>query len=60
VDQDAAYLSPTEIRRALDRLGRADIVRLSAPSLFFRWLQAIFTRAIRSYVSGRSQRTPNA
>lgn len=59
MDQEAAYLSPEEVRRALDRLSRADIVRLSL--LARNWLRGLRTRspddlvneAIERILSGR-------
>jgi len=43
VDQEEPYLSPDEVRRALDRLSRADIVRLSL--LARNWLRGLPRRS---------------
>jgi DNA-directed RNA polymerase specialized sigma24 family protein len=54
VDQDAAYLSPTEVRRALDRLGRADIVRLSL--LAKNWVRGLPRRSADDLVNEAFER----
>jgi hypothetical protein len=47
VDQEAAYLSPAEVRRVLDRPSRADIVRLSL--LARNWLRGLPGRKVKQY-----------
>jgi len=54
VDQEAAYLSPAEVRRVLDRLSRADIVRLSL--LARNWLQGLPSRSPDDLVNEAMER----
>ncbi|MET4260037.1 DNA-directed RNA polymerase specialized sigma24 family protein [Bradyrhizobium sp. S3.12.5] len=54
MDQEAAYLSPAEVRRVLDRLNRADIVRLSL--LARNWLRGLPRRSPDDLVNEAMER----
>jgi hypothetical protein len=54
VDQEATYLSPAEVRRALDRLSRADIVRLSL--LAQNWVKGLPRRSADDLVNEAFER----
>lgn len=49
MDQEAPYLSPAEVRRALDRLTRVDIVRLSI--LARNWVKGLPRRSADDLVN---------
>jgi len=54
VHEEAAYLSPAEVRRALDRLSRADIVRLSL--LAQNWVRGLPRRTADDLVNEAFER----